>query len=59
MLILELGEVINILVDDYVEVILRLVSGNIIFGEGLRHGGGVSEEMRGDVARQCGRNVDD
>ena len=68
MLVLKLGEVVNIVIDDYVEVIFRFVSGDIIFGEGLRHGGGVlkdvvcyvgedgGEETKRDETR-CGRDV--
>lgn len=39
MLLLKLRQVVNVLVDDDPEVILRLVRSNVAAGEGLGHGG--------------------
>ena len=40
MLILEFGQVVDILVDYDPQVCFGVVLGHVVFGEGLRHGGG-------------------
>ena len=55
MLVLKFGKVVNIVIYDYVKVLFRLMSGNVIFSESLRHGGGVVGDLLCDVGEMGGQ----
>jgi hypothetical protein len=58
MLIDKLGDVVDLVVDDEVQVFLGVVAGDLLEGEFLRHGGGGSLMGLVGVTRHGGRGTE-